>query len=463
MIAEGIRMKIALVFLVLIAAVVLGLPFSVTGDSSLTGAVQSFMSYGLATTSVLLGMLTIFMSRSVSDELVGRQIFLLVTKPIPRWEYVVGKWLGITLLNAAFLACAGLTIYGMVHQIKGRWFKGKVLTSSQQFDMAELNNEILVARHAGKAGLPNFMEDAELEFQKNLEGGLYADQPKFDPKEEKKRLAQKYEARWRVVGPGDGRVFEFENILCDRSPDNTIQLRYKANVSQYPPDEIYRAVWLFGDAYKGVPVYKVPTRHMQGRYHTIRVPADAVAPDYTLLVRFYNYNPYQDEAPWPNVIEFRSSEPVEVLFTVGSFGGNLFRLLLLMLCKLMFLAGVAMLAVTVFSFPVACLTAFTVYVLAGSRGFIIESLDLASVDKTNMFSSLREFGVQSIMFVFRGIYWVVPDFGRYDAVEDLVNGRNVSLVWVLQAVTELALLKTAIILGLAILFFYRREVAEISV
>ena len=46
MIAEGIRMKIALVFLVLIGAVVLGLPFSVSGDSSLTGAVQSFMSYG---------------------------------------------------------------------------------------------------------------------------------------------------------------------------------------------------------------------------------------------------------------------------------------------------------------------------------------------------------------------------------------------------------------------------------
>lgn len=458
MIAEGVRMKIALVFVVLIAMVVLGLPFSVTGDSSLTGAVQSFMSYGLATTGVLLGMLTIFMSRSVSDELTGRQIFLLVTKPIPRWEYVVGKWLGITLLNAAFLACAGLTIYGMAHYIKHTH-----PPIDEQFDAAELNNEILVARHAGKAGLPNFMEDAELEYQRNLEEGLYADQPKFDPKEEKKRLAQKYEARWRVVGPGDGRIFEFENILCDRSPDNTIQLRYKADVSQYPPDEIYRAAWLFGDAYKGTPTYQVPTRHMQGRYHTIRVPADAVAPDHTLLVRFYNYNPYQDEAPWPNVIEFRASEPVEVLFTVGSFGGNLFRLLLLMLCKLMFLAGVAMLAVTVFSFPVACLTAFTVYVLAGSRGFIIDSLDLASVDKANMFSSLREFAVQSIMLVFRGIYWVVPDFGRYDAVEDLVNGRNVSLVWVLQAVTELALLKTVIILGLAILFFYRREVAEVSV
>jgi len=66
MIAEGIRMKIALVFLVLLGLVVLGLPFSIRGDSSLTGAVQSFMSYGLNATGVLLGMLTIFMSRSLS-------------------------------------------------------------------------------------------------------------------------------------------------------------------------------------------------------------------------------------------------------------------------------------------------------------------------------------------------------------------------------------------------------------
>ena len=44
-----------------------------------------------------------------------------------------------------------------------------------------------------------------------------------------------------------------------------------------------------------------------------------------------------------------------------------------------------------------------------------------------------------------------------------MNGRNVSLVWVLQGIGELALLKTFIVLGLAILLFHRREVAEVSV
>ena len=169
MIAEGIRMKIALVFLALIGMVILGVPLTIKGDSSLTGAVQSFMSYGLSATAVLLSMLTIFMSRSLSDEFVHHQIFLVMSKPVPRWQFIVGKWLGMTVLNAAFLACAGATIYGMVYYIKSTH-----PPIDNRYDEAELVNEVLVARHALQTKIPDFSDDAELEFERNLEQGLYA-------------------------------------------------------------------------------------------------------------------------------------------------------------------------------------------------------------------------------------------------------------------------------------------------
>lgn len=457
MIAEGLRMKIALVFLLFIGLIVLGLPFSISGDSSLTGAVQAFISYGLNATGLLLGMLAIFLSRSISDELVNQQIFLVVTKPIPRWQYLVGKWLGITLLTFAFLAAAGMCIYGMVYYIKAT--RAPI---DPQFDAAELANEVLVARHATPANLPNFMDNAELEYQKNLEEGKYANAPNLKPADEKENLARKYEARWRIVGPYDRRVFEFENILCDRSPGTQLQLRYKANVSQYAPDEVFRAVWRFGDEYKGTKIYERHVRHVVQRFHTVRFPADAVADDHTLLVTFYNVNPFPGEPQFGNVQEFRRSDGVEVMFVVGSFGWNLVRLLTLEMCKLMVLAAVAVLMTSVVSFPVACLVSFTFYILAGARGFILEALELSSDRYSSMFSSLQEFAIQSIQMLFKAVCTIVPDFGRYDAVEVLVTGRNVSLVWVLQAIGELALLKTVIILGLAILLFYRREVAELS-
>lgn len=457
-VAEGVRMKIALVFLVLIGLIVLGLPFSIQGDSSLTGAVQTFMSYALSASGLLLGLLTIFMSRSLADELVQHQVYLIVTKPLPRWQYILGKWLGITALNVAFLTCVGFTIYGMVHYIRATH-----PPIDDQFDAAELNDEVLVARQAVRSTLPDFRQPAEQEFQRNLEQGLYDNVPDFDPRAEQDRLAKKYEARWRVVGPLETRVFQFKRVLCDRSPDTTLQIRYKTQVSDYPPDEIFRAVWRIGNPLKGTPVYVRPVRHVVGRYHTVRFPADAVADDHTLTVYFFNENPFENEPQYRNVIEFRKSDEVELLFVVGSFGGNLLRLLTLMLCKLMFLAAVAVLMVTVFSFSVACLASFTIYVLAGMRAFITESLQFSTNEYLNMFSSAKEFFVRILMHVYQMMHWIIPDFARYDAVEVFVNGRNVSLVWVLQGLFWLVLVKTVIVLGLAMLAFQRREVAEVSV
>lgn len=464
MIAEGIRMKIALVFLVLIGLVVLGLPFSITGDASVTGAVQSFMSYGFTATAILLSILTIFLSRSLSDDLVHRQIFLVLTKPLPRWQYVVGKWLGITLLNFVFLMTAGAAIYGMVHYIKATH-----PPLDPYFDAQELANEVLVARHAVKYEPPDFRRTAELEFDRNLEEGIYDDRPDFSKQEELDRLERKYEAKWRVVGPGDARMFTFKNVLVDRSEGHFVQLRYKTNVTYHAPDMIFRARWVFGDRNKGTPERVADVRHRVDRWQTVRVQSDVVAPDNTLTVRLYNINPYEglpqykDEHQIDNVFEFHKSDDVTLLFVVGSFEGNMLRLLALIMCKLMFLAAVATLMTTVFSFPVACLASFTVYVMAAGQSFIIEGLDQLSVDGAGAFTSVAEFLLHTVFYLLLLVKHVLPDFARFDAVETLVNGHNVSLVWVLQAVTEVAMLKSAIALGLAVLLFHRREVAEVSV
>jgi len=402
-------------------------------------------------------MLTIFMSRSVSDELTNRQVFMVMTKPIPRWQYIAGKWLGIVVLNSVLLGGAGLTIYGMVYYIKGTH-----VPLNAEFEYGELNNEVLVARHAIKTKVPDFTIEAEAEFERNLEEGIYDDQPDFDRAREMRRLLGERVARWRVVGPQDARLFEFENVLLDRARHEYVYLRYKAEVSAYPPDEIFRCTWIVGNAVKNTPEYQINVRHMVGRYHTFPVPADAVASDGTLTVRFFNRNPYPGEPQFRNVINFRKSDEIEVLFVVGSFGGNVLRLLTLMWCKIAFLAALGVLMTTMFSFPVAALASFTVYVMAGTSKFIRESFDLASADYATMWDSTKEFAVHCIRFAYEAIFYVLPDFARFNAVEDLINGRNVSLVWVLQGIVELGLIKTSLMLGLAMLLYYRRELAEVS-
>jgi hypothetical protein len=456
MIAEGIRMRIALVFIALLALIVLGLPFSVEGDSSVAGRVQNFMSFGLTGTSLLLGLLTILLSRSVSEELVNRHIYMTATKPIARWQFIMGKWVGVMAINTTFLLFAGASIYGMVHYLK--WSQPPV----DPYDKQELEEQILVARHARKVKPPDFRAPAEQEFERRKEEGYYGDRLKdLDVKYELADLTQKYEAAWRSVSYGEVRLFEFENILCERSPDKFLQLRYKTNVEGYESDEVFRAAWIAGDPSKRTDVFQELTKHVVGRYHSVNIPTSCVAPDNTLLVQFQNINPDKLNQNYGPHIQFMPEDEIELLFVVGSFEGNFSRLLVLMWCKLAYLGAFALLATSILSFPVACLTSFTIYALAGMRGFIYESVEW-SYETENMFASVGDFLNVALYYVVRTVGAVVPNFSAYDGVETLVAGGNVSLVWVLQGVFWLGLVQTSIVLGLAMLLFHFREVAEVS-
>ncbi|MCC7291133.1 MAG: ABC transporter permease [Phycisphaerales bacterium] len=515
MISEGLRMKIALVFLALIGMIVLALPFAVEGDGSLTGAVQSYLSFSLEFTGFFLGVLTIFLARSISDELVNRQSFLVFSKPIARWQYLLGKWLGIALFNFIFLGFSFGCVYGMMKYliatkppIEDSYAIGLTPTSKTDLeilkqrkaiietktdekaspDRLRLVNEVLVARHATMFKLPDFVPYAEAEYEQRLREGFYNNiaEP-VDRATEIQRLTKKHEAQWRIVHPLDSRTFEFENILCSRSPDDYIQLRYRTEVLDYAPDEVFRSIWVFGDPDKGGTRYMTMPRHMVGRYQIIRVPSDCVAPDGTLTVQFQNVNPYANpewyEDPEPifyNSLEI-TKDGIKCLFVVGSFEGNLLRLFLLMFWKLLFLGALAVLMTSLFSYPVACLASFVVYALAGLRAFMSESLDLMDKSTAPVFGVLGSFlkelfggdfvkasaSFQTLAMEFLNgflglMFKIVPDFNAFDGVETLVNGENVTLKWVLLGFSQLVLIQGGIVLALGMLLFYRREVSETS-
>jgi hypothetical protein len=451
-------MRIAAFFISLLALLVFGLPFVAKGDGTVSGAVQSFMTYSLTAVSFLLALLTLFMSRSLSDELVFRQILILMAKPLPRWQFVVGKWVGIVGFNLALLGVSGVGIYGMTRYLAA------FQPPRDEIDRQRLHNEVLTARHhAGfQAPVELFGRVANQEFERRKEEGLYADAAGLDPDKAIAELRSMVEIAWRNIGPGEFRRFEFTNVLCDRGPDSTIQIRYKCLASSYPSDEIIRTSWQIGNPEKVRPEV-VRRRDIHDRYHTFSVRADTVAPDGTLDIFLANTNPYLGDPEYPNeteqtyVVRVDEKAGVEVLFSAGSFEGNLLRVLLLILFKLMFLAALGLAATSVFSFPVASLVSLTVYVLAAARRFIADALGyLGDEGAVKVFQTV--FGL-----MLRVVLFVIPDFPAYDAVDVFVDGRNVTLMWVLQGFWLLALVQTGIVLALACLLFHRREVSEVSI
>jgi hypothetical protein len=110
--AEGLRMKIAIIFIALLMISLPVLCLAARGDGTVKGQVQMYLGYSIGLTSFYLALLTIFFStRTLSAEIASHQIFGLVSKPIPRWQILAGKWLGVTALNVVLLVFAVSVAY----------------------------------------------------------------------------------------------------------------------------------------------------------------------------------------------------------------------------------------------------------------------------------------------------------------------------------------------------------------
>ena len=125
-IKQALRMKVAAAFIILLMVLLPVMSVLMTGDGTLKGRLQSFVSYGLSLTSLLLCLLTIIVSiYSVTSDIEQRQIYTVITKPIRRYQFLLGKLLGVILLDVGLLVLFAGIIYAITICIPV--FLGKVL------------------------------------------------------------------------------------------------------------------------------------------------------------------------------------------------------------------------------------------------------------------------------------------------------------------------------------------------
>lgn len=106
--AEAVRMKISLVFIVMVLLLLSLVPQLLNEDQPLRFRVQQWMQYGTGLSYVMLALLTVFLSAAtVAFEQRDRIIWQTMTKPISGTSYLVGKWLGVMGLNLVLLTVVG--------------------------------------------------------------------------------------------------------------------------------------------------------------------------------------------------------------------------------------------------------------------------------------------------------------------------------------------------------------------
>ncbi len=447
-------MKVVLAFAVLIAALILALPFGIQRpNATVSATVQTFLTWSLTPLGVILSFLAIFLGcLSISDEMYHRQIYTLVTKPIPRWQYIIGKWVGVLEVLTGLLLFAGVAIYGMTRMLAAAEPVDKV-------DKFTLEREVLTARAHSPLYMPDFTAQAERAFQQLVEDGRYTDPAKVRPATVKAQIKQEFVQRWRALVPGENRVFEFRNLeLVDRSADKAMQLRYKAKGMGYAQDETLQMRWVFGNPRDADQFGPVLRRDVMDRYHVIPFPASAVSPNGRLLVQVQNLDYVRADGHRGATISFEAEEGFEVLYEIGSFEGNMARTLFLIWCRVVLIACIAIFSATFLSYPVACLMTFMFYILAVSGNYVIDALGFGGA-QDGVFGLAKPFVKATLEIVF----WLLPKFSEYNGVPTFVDGRNVTLMWDLQAVGKLVLLLSTLFLVVACIVFRRRQVAELSV
>ncbi len=443
-IKQALRMKIAAVFIILLIVLLPVMGVAMTGDGTLKGRLQAFISYSLSLTSFLLCLLTIAVSvYSLTSDFEQRQIYTVLTKPIRRFQLLFGKLLGVVLLNTALLVLFSATIYAIT--IYTPKFSGA--TKAQ---LAQLDNEFFTAR-ASLTPAEVDVTDEVLDTYRKLEksGQL----PQGGSRQEIiAELTRRKRLEKRAAVVGRELLWEFHNVK-PLDPNQSLFIRFKYDVSVNPPDLHIFSRWIVGD-YRQVeygakietPIYTFDRNDLIRTFNEIEVPADAVAEDGYLAIGFFN-------VPLNNTpVIFSPEDGLEVLYKADTFTANFLRAVSLILFRLVFLACLGILASTFLSFPVAILLCLVVFFTGTISGFIAESFDYLSGNLSNVYS-----------YTIRPVITLLPQFDKFNPAKFLVPARILSWSLLAKAAFSMVCIKAFFLLLLALLIFSYREIAKIII
>ncbi len=446
-IRQALRMKVAAVFLLLLLVLLPVLGFTATGDGTFRGRLQTFVSYGLSLTGLLLSLLTIIVSvYTITSDIEQRQIYTVVTKPIRRYQLILGKVLGVIVLDTALLALFAGILYGLTSLMPR-------LTHPSAQELQDAQNEFYTARASLVPPRIDVSKEVDELYKKlKADGSLDAIYPNFPEQEIRKELTNRKRMERRAVGIGQGIVWEFANVR-PADPNQSLFIRFKYDVSVTPPDEQVYGDWRVGDL-RGLrtgtpvdtPVFRIPRKDVIQKFHEIEVPAAAVARDGYLAVGFLNPPLNQ------TVVIFPPEDGLEVLYKADTFTANFIRGLLLILCRLVFLACLGALAASFLSFPVAILFCLVIFFTGTVSGFVIESFSYMSKNISQIYA-----------YTVQGLVQLLPQFDKYNPTKFLVPGRLMTWSFLGQAALIAVAIKATVLLVLALIIFSFRELAKVVV
>jgi ABC-type transport system involved in multi-copper enzyme maturation permease subunit len=468
--AEAVRMKISLVFIVLMIFGLALLPLTMDTDSPLRYRIQSFIQFSTVGTFWLIALLVLtFSVSSVAIEQRDKLIWQTMTKPVQAWQYILGKWLGVVTLGAALLLVAASGIFLFTEYLRSQPAVGEreAYVSSVGGGLTEdrliVETQVLTARSVVRP-VPMQLDNEQL--RENIESRVDSEMRLMEQtsgtveevRAKRRALAEKIETslirslevEYRVITPDMARVYRFEGLGEARESDRPIILRFKFESGSNRPDAEFKVTIQFvGSAPAVIPIGL-------GQFHTLPITPAVIAADGSTELQVINGDVYSGR-PNSDVITF-SPEGMEISYTSGGFVGNYFRCVSVLWVKLAFLAMLAIAAATFLSFSVASLVSMATFLAAEGAGFVNSALENYATDdgKGNVY--ILNTITSRIAGVVGNIFKVYADLRP---TARLVEGLSLPMGELLGGVIVLAG-STAILFVFATYVFRKRELALYS-
>ncbi|GJQ30732.1 MAG: hypothetical protein HBSAPP03_26160 [Phycisphaerae bacterium] len=466
--AEAVRMRLTLFFIVLLIFLLAALPMLLTADTSLRYRVQQFLQYGVSGSFHLIALLTVlFAVATVTFDQRDKTIWQTMTKPVAAWQYVMGKFLGVWVLSGVLLAVTGTGVFLFVEYLRTQpaagegkaYITGDVSISD---DRLLLDRLVLAAREAREPDplavdeaqlMRNIQQKIDMEIER-LQGSIEAGERVLDrekiARDMNDGLRKAVRVAQRTLGPGETREFVFSGLAHVRDQGGVIFLRYKINSGSNDPSTLYRVTMQIGAAQPEIVEVTL------GQFQTLNLLPAAIGPDGRLTLRVANGDVFQRMA---NAESFTfPPDGLEVSYAAGSYGANFTRVFAVLWIKLAFLAMLGVCMGTFLSFPVACLVAITVFMAAEGSGFLRGSLENYWTEdekgNTLYFNTV-------VAAIAGSITWFFQLYGDLRPTQKLVEGLRLTWGSVGKGAT-MSLALTFVLYAAAAFTIRRRELAVYS-
>ena len=466
--AEAVRMKISLVFIVLLVFGLASLPGLLDEKEELRYRVMTFLQYGTGGSFWIIALLTLFFATaSLTGEQRDKVIWQTITKPVAGWQYLLGKWLGIVALNAVLLAVCGAGVFLFTEYLRGTPAVGEDQAYVAQSgvitkDRLLLETQVLTARRSvDPDGFYDGPEDPEFvtSFTQFVQKQRETD-PDFartDAMLLKVRddLYKGVQQAYMAIEPGEQELYRFEGLGAAKRRGRALTLRYRIDAGGNRPDEIYRVsfrFWNMPAEAGGVDVREVSPGFM----NAMPVSPGAINDDGVLELVVGNFDAARERLN-PETMSFPPGG-LEVSYEASGFRANFGRVVFVLWLKLAFLAMVAVTASTFLSFPVACMVAVSLFLMAEGAGYIGGAVE--NYGTTNMKGGIVWYKWITVAIA-TPVHLAFSFYADLRPTQRLVDGRLLGWGSVAGGAATLAVL-TATLYGAAVLIFRRRELAIYS-